>query len=69
MTINMQKLHKTSYDEIDAYCQQLAWRGLAYQGQPNMYPHDLSSTVRAIITLVSQLAVEKEKKRKRIGGG
>ncbi len=65
MTIDMQKLDKAHYDEIEAYCQRLAWRGLANQGQPNTYPSNLSDAVRDIISMAAAWALAKEKKRRK----
>ena len=64
MTIDMRKLHESSYDEIESYCQELAWRGLINQGQLHTYPNDLNSAVRAIIDMAARWAVAKEEKRR-----
>ena len=62
MTIDMQKLDKTSYDEMESYCQQLVWRGLANQGQLNTYPSNLSDAVRGVINMATAWALAKKKK-------
>ena len=59
----MQKLHESSYEEIEKYCQELVWQGLVNQGQQNTYPKNISTAVREIINLVAFWAVDNHKKR------